>query len=204
MKTQSAKLLEDFAGHFDELASILLESEADKLADQPCLCGRSGMIATTQCYDCTGYEMSCRACFVDAHMRNPFHWAEVWDTLQGFFVRHDISKLGHIIQLGHNGRPCPSPCRAGLFTVVDDNGIHSTRLSFCGCHELPPNKTRQLMRARLFPATTREPQTAFTVNMLKRFQLHNLESKKAAYDYLGAIRRLTDNSFTADVPVSVQ
>ncbi|KAJ6616911.1 hypothetical protein B0H10DRAFT_1914847 [Mycena sp. CBHHK59/15] len=105
-----------------------------------------------------------------------------------------------IHQLGHNGRPCPSPCGAGLFTVVDDNGIHSTRLSFCGCHELPPNKAKQLMRARLFPATTREPQTAFTVNMLKRFQLHNLESKKAAYDYLGAIRRLTDNSFTADVP----
>ncbi|KAJ6609659.1 hypothetical protein B0H10DRAFT_2225674 [Mycena sp. CBHHK59/15] len=56
------------------------------------------------------------------------------------------------------------------------------------------------MQARLFPASTREPQTAFTVNMLKCFQLHNLESKKAAYDYLGAIRRLTDNSFTADVP----
>ncbi|KAJ7842105.1 hypothetical protein B0H14DRAFT_2586509 [Mycena olivaceomarginata] len=85
-QTQSAKLLEDFGGHFDELASILLESEVDKLADQPCLRGRSGMIATTQCYDCTGYEMSCRACFVDAHMQNPFPWAEVWDTLQGFFV----------------------------------------------------------------------------------------------------------------------
>ncbi|KAJ6563164.1 hypothetical protein B0H10DRAFT_1966261 [Mycena sp. CBHHK59/15] len=37
---QSAKLLEDFAGHFDELASILLEYEADTLADQPCQCGR--------------------------------------------------------------------------------------------------------------------------------------------------------------------
>ncbi|KAJ7460506.1 hypothetical protein B0H11DRAFT_1923908 [Mycena galericulata] len=181
-QTQNGKPLEEFSDHFDELGSLLLEFEADELVG--CLC----------------YEMSCRACFVDAHLRNPFHWAEVWDTLQGFYVRHDISQLNHVIQLGHHGKPCPSPCGRGMFTVVDNNGIHSTRLSFCGCFELPPNKSKQLMRARLFPATTREPQTAFTFNMLKQFQLHNLESKKAAYDYLGAIRRLTDNSFTADVP----
>ncbi len=85
--------------------------------------------------------------------------------------------------------------------MVDGNGIHSTRLAICGCREMPPNKIRQLMRARLFPATTKDPHTAFTVNMLKEFHLHNLESKKAAYDYLGAIRRLSDNSFTADVSV---
>ncbi|KAJ6480334.1 hypothetical protein C8R45DRAFT_933262 [Mycena sanguinolenta] len=49
-------------------------------------------------------------------------------------------------------------------------------------------------------ATTREPHTAFTISLLKEFQLHNLESKKAAYDYLAAIRHLSDNAFTADVP----
>ncbi|KAJ7113877.1 hypothetical protein C8R44DRAFT_630668 [Mycena epipterygia] len=197
---QSAQLLDDFGDHFDELGSLLLECEADEHAGSPCGCGKTGMIASTQCYECTGYKISCRACFVDAHLRNPFHWAEVWDTLQGFFVRHDISKLDHVIHLGHNGKPCPTPWGERMFTVVDSNGIHLTRLAFCGCYELPPNKVKQLMRARLFPATTREPQTAFTIKMLKEFQLHNLESKKAAYDYLGAIRCLTDNGFTADVP----
>ncbi|KAJ7793798.1 hypothetical protein B0H14DRAFT_2393108, partial [Mycena olivaceomarginata] len=113
-----------------------------------------------QCLDCTGYAMSCQQCFVEAHRQNPFHWAEVWDTLEGLFIQHDISKLGHIIQLGS----CPSPCGEQLFTVVDGNGIHSTRLSFCGCYELPPNKMRQLMRSRLFPATTREPEASFTIN----------------------------------------
>ncbi|KAJ7936466.1 hypothetical protein B0H13DRAFT_1554437, partial [Mycena leptocephala] len=101
-----------------------------------------------------------------------------------FFVRHDISKLGHIIQLGHKGGPCDQPSGERMFTVVDGNGVHSTRLAFCGCREQPPNKIRQLMRARLFPATTKDPHTVFTVNMLKQFQLHNIESKKAAYDYL--------------------
>ncbi|KAJ6613362.1 hypothetical protein B0H10DRAFT_1805575 [Mycena sp. CBHHK59/15] len=111
------------------------------------------MIASPQCYDCKGYETSCQLCFVEAHIRNPFHWAEVWDTTQGFFVRHDISKLNHIIQLGHNGKPCPEPCGKRLFAVVDDNGLHSTCLAFCGCHELPANKVKQLVRAGLFPAT---------------------------------------------------
>ncbi|KAJ6555358.1 hypothetical protein DFH09DRAFT_1084916 [Mycena vulgaris] len=197
--TQNAQLLEDFGAHFDLLAALLLEYEADDRAGSPCACGRDDMIASTQCNDCTEYEMSCSACFVNAHIQNPFHWAEVWDSSQGFFIRHDISKLGHIIQLGHQGQGCPAPIGERLFTIVDANGIHSTRLAFCGCKEQPPNKIKQLMRARLFPATTRDPHTAFTVNMLKQFQLHNLESKKAAYDYLGAIRRLSDNSFTADV-----
>ncbi|KAJ7742535.1 hypothetical protein B0H16DRAFT_1314086 [Mycena metata] len=211
---QNAEILDDFGQYFEILGSLLLEHEANPSVDKPCACGRLGMKATTHCHDCTGYRTACESCFIDAHLCNPFHWAEVWDNAQGFFIRHDISKLSpirhgseaehlskanHIIQLGHNGKECPSPCGETLFTIVDDNGIHSTRLAFCGCHELPPNKVDQLMRSQLFPATTRQPETAFTFNMLKRFQLHNLESKKAAYDYLGAIRRLTDNSFTADV-----
>ncbi|KAJ7138606.1 hypothetical protein C8R46DRAFT_1321618, partial [Mycena filopes] len=196
---QNAEILDDFGDHFEALGSLLLDLESNPLVEDPCPCGRLGMKADTHCYDCTGYRIACKSCFLDSHLRNPFHWAEVWDPMRGFFIRHDISKLGHVIQLGHNGGACPSPCGESGFTIVDDNGVHSTRLSFCGCHELPPNKVKQLMQSQLFPATTRGPETAFTFNMLKRFQLHNLESKKAAYDYLGAIRRLTDNAFTADV-----
>jgi hypothetical protein len=132
----------------------------------------------------------------------PFHWAEVWDTTRGFFVRHDISKLGCSIQLEHNGSHCPNPSTDILFTVVESNGVHSTQLSFCGCLG-SPTKIEQLMHAQLFPATTKDPKMVFTFTVLKQFHLHNLESKKAAYDYLGALRRLTDNAFTADVPVSV-
>ncbi|KAJ7256582.1 hypothetical protein C8J57DRAFT_1235441 [Mycena rebaudengoi] len=122
------------------------------------------------------------------------------ETKLWVLYRHDISKLGdHVIQLGHNGGPCREPVGERFFTAVDSNGVHSTKLAFCGCMEQPPNKLRQLMRAGLFPATTKDPHTAFTINMLKEFQLHNFESKKAAYDHLGAIRRLSDNSFTSDV-----
>ncbi|KAJ6467420.1 hypothetical protein C8R45DRAFT_778039, partial [Mycena sanguinolenta] len=161
--------------------------------EQSCSCG-SGLSRTTKCFDCSNYPAACSSCFVRDHIHNPLHWAEVWDPLHRFFVRQDISKLGHSDHI------CGSPTPTRTFTIGDRNGGHSTKLAFCGCQEQPPNKLRQLMRFGLFPGTTRDPHTAFTINMLKDFQLHNFESKKAAYDYLGAIQRLTDNSFTADVP----
>jgi hypothetical protein len=125
----------------------------------------------------------------------------VWDFDKGFFLRHDITMLGHVIQLGHHGGPCLAPSNPLMFTIVHGNGVHATKLAFCGCKELPINKAPQLMRSRLFSATAKDPSTAFTFSVLKEFSLHNLESKKAAYDYLGALLRLTDNGFTADVPV---
>ncbi|KAJ7828326.1 hypothetical protein B0H13DRAFT_2373260 [Mycena leptocephala] len=168
------------------------------LAGSICSCGSKEV--EIQCHDCTGYKATCTKCFIAQHLNNPFHWAEKWDLADGFFVKHDISSLGHIIQLGHHGGPCASPVGTRKFTVVDHNGVHATQLAFCGCRELPPNKVRQLMRSRLFPATMKETKTAFTFTLLKQCHLHNLEAKKAAYDYMGALRRLTNNSFTADVP----
>lgn len=134
----------------------------------------------------------------------PFHWAYVWDDKLGFFERKDFSAIGGTIYLGHNGDDCPNPSPEMHFTVATTNGIHATLLRYCQCIGGPRSVLkRQLMKARLFPGTMRDPRTAFTFSLLKNFHLHNLESKKAAYDYLGAITRLTDNVCTADVPVSL-
>ncbi|KAK6997020.1 CxC2 domain-containing protein [Favolaschia claudopus] len=198
-RTQNGQLLDDFENHFEELGWLLFEREADPATNTSCECG-SGKKRTTKCFDCLEYSPVCTDCFVRTHINNPTHWAEVWDQNAGFFIRHDISTLDHTIQLGHQGGKCDSPTPTRTFTIVDVNGVHTTKVAFCSCREQPPNKVRQLMRAGLFPATAKDPHTAFTINMLKDFQLHNFESKKAAYDYLGAIRRLTDNSFTADIP----
>ncbi|KAJ7857939.1 hypothetical protein B0H14DRAFT_3135672 [Mycena olivaceomarginata] len=197
-RTQNSEMLEDLGEIFDELGQLMLEFEFDARIGTLCDCLKARV--NTQCHDCIGYSATCSACFVGKHLQSPFHWAEVWDFEQGFFLKSDISKIHHIIQLGHNGGPCENPSNPLLFTVVHGNGVHATKLAFCGCQEFPINKPRQLMRSRLFPATAKDPKTAFTFSMLKEFSLHNLESKKAAYDYLGAILRLTDNSFTADVP----
>ncbi|KAJ6603168.1 hypothetical protein B0H10DRAFT_2195843 [Mycena sp. CBHHK59/15] len=200
-QTQSSELLEEFEGIFDELGELMLEFESDSTIGTACSCSKEQ--ATTQCHDCTGYSATCSNCFIEKHLQSPFHWAEVWDFAKQFFVRHDISTLSDAIQLGYNGKSCTQPSNPRLFTIVDGNGVHATRIAFCGCKTqplLPIHKVRQLMRSHLFPATSTDAATAFTFGILKESSLHNLESKKVAYDYLGTLLCLTDNSFMADVP----
>ena len=57
------------------------------------------------------------------------------------------------------------------------------------------------MRRRLFPATTLDPQTAFTFSVLKSSQLLSLQSKLSLYDYYSCIEMLTDATGAADINV---
>ncbi|KAJ7131849.1 hypothetical protein C8R43DRAFT_956812 [Mycena crocata] len=207
-KTQNSQLIDDFAEHFPTLGELMLELEASPHVGTVCDCGAG--TRTTTCRDCTEYVLSCDKCFISAHRNNPLHWAQVWDASQGFFVCHDISMLPlaseredrHFIQLGHGGHACPKPGKVLLFTIIHVNGIHSTRLAFCECPDTPQKEKRitQLMHARIFPGTVKQPVTGVTLAVLKEFHLHNLESKKAAYDFYGALKRLTDNVFPWKAP----
>jgi len=57
------------------------------------------------------------------------------------------------------------------------------------------------MRAKLFPATMTQPTTAFTFQVLKQFHLLHLEGKLSAYDFIGALRRLSDTAFPQRIAV---
>lgn len=151
------------------------------------------------------YVPSCSECFIDAHVRTPTHWAEVWQQSKGFFQRCDISRLregGYVIHFGHGGHQCPnaSPDTDVHFNIIDTNGIHNTKVQFCGCS---PSLLRheQLLKMALFPATLRRPATAFTFRVLRQFHLLHVESKTAAYDFVGTLRRLTDNAFAQHTSV---
>ncbi|KAJ7027283.1 hypothetical protein C8F04DRAFT_1267195 [Mycena alexandri] len=131
--------------------------------------------------------------------------AEVWDREQGFFRRHNLSALGHHLQLGHNGKPCPNPLADVAFEVTAETGVHALRIHFCGdwpddSTDEVGDKVAQLLNARLFPCTFTQTASAITFNALKQIQLHHLESKVAAFDYCGSLRRLSDNAFTESVP----
>ena len=91
-----------------------------------------------------------------------------------------------------------------MFTVIHTNGIHTVDLAFCGCNEMSEHGTRaqQLLRRRLFPATSTDPQTACTFPLLKSAQLLSLQSKLSLYDYYISIEQLTDATGTVDVNVS--
>lgn len=175
--------------------------EVDLRIGTTCSCG-SGL-REVRCLDCTQLSPLCRSCWVEAHKHNPFHWAETWSHERGYFVRQDISTVlpdsDYGIPLGHDGERCPTPSKAILMTVVDLNGVHATKVTTCRCGD--NSRWRQLFDAALFPATVAEPQTAFTFRLLRHWQIMTLQSKITAYHYIRALRRLTDNVFTGNVPV---
>ncbi|CAA7271018.1 unnamed protein product [Cyclocybe aegerita] len=179
-KKKASEQLQDFVDALPKLLNVLMDDNSSPLLNMPCQCGAIG-----------------------AHSQTPTHWADVWNATGQYFVRHDISTLrekGYAIHLGHNGNVCPHPASDIFFHLIDVNGVHHTKIQFCGC---PGALERpfQLLKHCLFPATLRQPKTAFTFRTLKTFHILHLESKVATYDFIGSLRRLTDNMFAHKIPV---
>jgi hypothetical protein len=128
---------------------------------------------------------------------------EYWNG--NFFESCTLQELGLVVHLGHNGWSCPqSFSTMKNFVVIDLSGVHKITVSFCGCvsaetKENIPHRT-QLLRHTWFPATTLDPHTAFTFDLLNTFQLLNLQSKISAHDFWNTIANKT--STTNAVPVS--
>lgn len=162
--------------------------------------------------------MLCASCTVSVHQINPMHRVEVslfshlvlyplsrhmqcWNG--SYFEPSTLQALGLRIQLGHgiNGH-CINPIAApgDDFVIIDCNGIHKVALDYCGCTSAA-KETVQLLRARLYPATVKAPQTAATFNMLEFFQLLTFDSKASAFEYYHALTRRTDNTGTIEIPV---
>ncbi|KAJ7339721.1 hypothetical protein DFH08DRAFT_1013175 [Mycena albidolilacea] len=203
LKTQTAQLMEEYGDKFPDIIRLWVAHKSSTRVGSQCYCGNG--VRNTQCRDCRQYDLSCEACWINNHRNNPFHWAYIWNPQLGFFVKHDISAVdggGHAVTLGHYGKPCPNAGNSQMMTIVEPNGIHATRLHFCGCSENPSVDSRfdQLMQAGYFPGSTHTPRTAFAFDVLRRFHLASLESKTAALDYISCLRRLTDNATTATVP----
>jgi hypothetical protein len=113
------------------------------------------------------------------------------------FKRTSLKKLGLRIQLGHPlGIKCPRPRKAfnDDFFIIDSDGLHAVGLDYCDCHQ-GMSKVQQLLRARLFPATTVDPRTACTFRVLETFQMMSFTGKTSAYEFLSAILRRTDNTW---------
>ncbi|KAJ7018652.1 hypothetical protein C8F04DRAFT_1198692 [Mycena alexandri] len=203
--TQTAKILADFKKQERFLQRGIIQHEANKLFGTPCACAREHHICEVVCHDCTEYRPSCRSCFVELHRNNPFHWAEIWSTEKGFLERHDLSRVleGQAVSFGHYGHECAKAKAEEhkmLFTIADDNGIHGTSVRFCRCGSAGVDRCQQLLDARIFPCTLDGPCSGIMFNCMKKFQLLSLESKIAAYNYVGSLSRVTDNSFTETVP----
>ncbi|KAJ3766473.1 hypothetical protein FB446DRAFT_794081 [Lentinula raphanica] len=181
-RTQTGDTLDQFIKELPQLLSLILSVEAPADIGSLCSCGQGSRLR---------------------HSNAPFHWPRVWQA-SGFFKKMDIACLrGNTYAIDLCSCPVNGKCRNASephgVTVVDSNGVHATRIRYCYCKGFP-NYITQLMQARLFPGTVSVPRTIFTFRVLDEFQEHHLASKKAAYDYIGALRRLTDGVFTHKVP----
>ncbi|KAF7970236.1 hypothetical protein HWV62_24724 [Athelia sp. TMB] len=107
--------------------------------------------------------------------------------------------LGLRVYLGHGGLPCPSAHEiVDGFVVVDNSGIHTTKLIYCGCPGHPPLNI-QILRAGWYPATLVFPRSAFTFQVLKLFHLLNTQGKLSLHHFYKAIHSVTDNTGTREV-----
>ncbi|KAF9545568.1 hypothetical protein CPC08DRAFT_769836 [Agrocybe pediades] len=146
-----------------------------------------------RCRDCFSFQLYCEECMVHIHKTNPLHSIQKWNGT--YFEKVSLKEMGLIIQLGHGEFEfCPIPVKASKsnFVIVDSDGIHSVALYYCGCNPIP--KYTQLLRARLFPSTVVDPQTAVTFRVLETFQMLSFNSKISAYEFYNSLARRTDNT----------
>ncbi|KAJ7811147.1 hypothetical protein B0H14DRAFT_3090662 [Mycena olivaceomarginata] len=149
-----------------------------------------------RCKDCMGGgELLCESCMLGGHRQLPFHRIEQWKG--SLFTPRTLKDMGLRIQLGHwkpNDRACsvPHPAPNDDFVIVHKNGVHPVHLDYCGCGR-GGLRTVQLLRARLWAATTTHPRTAAAFSVLRSYHLHSFESKCAALKFYQALARQTDN-----------
>ncbi|KAG6825919.1 hypothetical protein H0H92_001861 [Tricholoma furcatifolium] len=120
---------------------------------------------------------------------DPFHRIREWNGR--FYIKASLKSLGLRIQLGHpRGNLCSNPqvSPGDDFVVIDTSGIHEIGLDFCGCV--------QLLRQRLYPATTTNPKSAVTFRALETYEMLSYSSKLSCFEFYQSLSRLSDNTGT--------
>ncbi|KII87536.1 hypothetical protein PLICRDRAFT_113331, partial [Plicaturopsis crispa FD-325 SS-3] len=192
--------LKQWTPHRDEYLAEFLRREGRGYftADRCPACPTDGPAgaALYRCLDCSSLELLCNRCCVAAHARHPLDCIEKWTG--SCFVRSSLNALGLRVQLGNHARDrCKNPHPASdTFTVVHTTGIHRVAVDYCQCADAVDAGLyrQQLLRFGWYPATHDLPGTACTFRMLEHFHLATLQGKISAYDYYGALEKLTDNT----------
>ncbi|KAJ8703478.1 hypothetical protein PTI98_002100 [Pleurotus ostreatus] len=177
----------------DEFVQEFLRLEAPEFEWAECASPDCPNPPLYRCPQCSDVRLFCHSCIVRMHLPSPFHTVEIWNSR--FFERRTLRSLGLCIQLGHAiGQQCPNPTPLGKegFTVISSHGIVVVNMVFCNCSN-NLSKPVQLLRARLFPATTISPHTAATFEVLRLFQLLTFGSKVSGFEFYQCLVRLTDN-----------
>jgi hypothetical protein len=88
-----------------------------------------------------------------------------------------------------------------FLTIVASTGIFTRQVRWCQCANNPDQYVQLLLRSKLFPASFKNPKTAFTFEVLDHFRIDALECKTAAMNFMTKIQRVTNEAFPSKVPV---
>ncbi len=172
----------------------------------PCmLCGRD-KTKVYRCSECFHPPTLCTECTISSHGSNPLHIVQEWDAEHQFWVRRSLGHLGMVLELGHGGARCPKTlATTRKMTVVHEHGVWPMNVRFCGCPEgdgAPNPDAYQLLGAGLWPASWKQPLTAFSMSVMREFHLLSVQANTNAYDYFRYLQRTTDNITPDETKVS--
>lgn len=164
--------------------------------------------AIYRCLDCVPDCMLCQHCIVAEHRKpmESLHNVQVMPSFSFLFISYltnvyqrwtgdfftgvALFELGATYQLGHRvGRNCTRPSTPVDLTLFDICGVVTIRIHYCYCGEPGQQKLprTQLLRMRWFPATLKQPGTAFTFRLLNSFHKLQTKSKVNLYDYYASL-----------------
>jgi len=200
----------------DEMVS--LDGPGDLQLDLCCSCLNRQPTPLHRCLECSYSSLYCSECIVKIHKVLPLHRLEVRSLLSRdivmltlpqswqnrFFNRTSLHSLGFTCHLGHHGNPCPIQSSPYDLTVVDINGWHRVRVTFCTCDKTTPwhDRYRQLLRMRWYPASFNRPRSAFSFDLLKTYHKLTLQGKLNLYNFYLTIMQKSDNQGRSKTMVS--
>lgn len=178
---------------------------------------------TIRCTDCFGSPAFCKVCIVTSHQSLPFHRIQTWNGK--CFSKSSLLDEGFRLNIGHGGQPCPisqhqsddwedvmdldtnsshpveeDNVRQSTMIIVHSSGIFHHHVHFCTCPG-SAQKHIQLFREGLFPASTTNPKTCFTFDVLDHFYMDAMECKSTAMSFYQKLKRFTNNFLPSTVPV---
>jgi hypothetical protein len=160
--------------------------------------------ALFRCLDCYGRHWWCQGCLLKCHNYHPFHRPQQWKD--GSFENVSLCKLGYVFRLGHSvaGQLCvedENNFGDRQMTIIHVNGVFEHCVRFCQCPGANLEHL-QLFDHSLFSSSFDRPQTAFTLDVLEYFGIDAMECKTSAQSFFQKLRRVTNNAFPEEVPVS--
>lgn len=194
--------LRQFLKHEKSYLKCLMGDEIPPSNSICVTCGDSA--ADFRCSDCFGPHWWCRGCLLKSHIWQPFHRPQRWKD--GSFEKVSLYDLGAVLNLGQSclGGCCSedgNPFGDRTMTVIHLNGVFTISIRFCRCQGAAPDH-EQLFSNSLFASTFDRPETAFTFQLLDYFAIDNMECKTSAQSFFQKLRRMTNNAFPDEVPVS--